>query len=122
MIINSFGIVWNLMLAVIMVHKFSIFLKLFGKSKQLLFASSEKKQPNILLIRDIQPPNNQYCFPQFFPRIFLSFGPMKICFLFQLLLGRNIRGKNWGKQYWLFGESMSRTRYTFRIMFQFFIH
>ena len=31
---------------------------------------------------DIKPPSNQSCFPQFFPRIFLSFGPLKSLFSF----------------------------------------
>ena len=30
------------------------------------------------------------------------FGPIRICFLFQLLKLRKIRGKNWGKQDWWF--------------------
>ena len=29
------------------------------------------------LVRDIKPPNHQSCFPQFFPRIFLSFSSWK---------------------------------------------
>ena len=71
-------------------------------------------------------------FPNFFHEIFsveqlrkkkqtLFIGPKlrekKICFgpikslLFQLLKLRKNRGKNWGKQNWLFGGLMSRTRY-----------
>ena len=85
---------------------------------------------NFFLVRDIKPPNNQSCFPQFFPRIFLSFsswkkptfyGPKltglfsvldqwKVCFLFQLLKLRKIREKKLGKQNSLFGGLMSWTR------------
>ena len=58
------------------------------------------------LVRGIKPPNHQICFPQFFSancflfdqlkkktkfllvqnRFFFNFGPMKVCFLYQLLL------------------------------------
>ena len=73
-------------------------------------------------VRDVKSPNNQFCFPQFFPRFFLSFSSWKRkqtfywfktgifsvldqwkdCFLFQLLKLRKIRRKNWGKQDWWF--------------------
>ena len=59
---------------------------------------------SLYLFRGIKPPNNQYCFPQFFPRLFLSLtswkrkqtfywsktdfssvlDQWKVCFLFQL--------------------------------------
>ena len=72
-------------------------------------------------------PNHQFCFPQFLPKtilslsswkrkqtfywsktgFFLSLGPMRSYFLFQLLKLR----KNWGKQDWFFGGLMSRIRY-----------
>ena len=87
----------------------------------------------LYLVRDIKPPNNQSCFPQFFPRIFVSWAVEKenklyighktdkkklfwtktrFFILFQLLKLRKIHGKNWGKQNWFFGGLMSRTRYS----------
>ena len=74
--------------------------------------------------------NHQSCFHQIFPRNFLSFStwkrkkkywsttvylslldPWKVCFLFQLVKLRKIRGKKWGKQNQWFGGLMSRTRF-----------
>ena len=65
-----------------------------------------KKKTNILLVQN---------------RFFFSvLDQWKVCFLFQLLKKRKIRGKKWGNQDWLFGNWMSGTRKTF--IFIEFIH
>ena len=43
-------------------------------------------------------------------RFFVSFGPIKVSFLFQLVKLRKIREKNWGKK---IGGLMSRIRHFF---------
>ena len=70
------------------------------------------------LVRDIKQPNHEFCFPQFFPLIFLSLIRWKrkqhfhwsktkknlfwtsknFVFIFQLLKLRKFRGKNWEKK------------------------
>ena len=81
------------------------------------------------LVRDIKPPNNQSCFPNFFHKFFsvkavekenkFLIGPKQVFFfsfldhwkvVFSSGQLRKIRGKDLVKQDWLFGDLMSRIR------------
>ena len=99
--------------------------------KQRLKVNSEKEDHSFCLekylVRDIEPLNNQSCFPQIFQRIFLSkkkpnfsivrnqeknlfWTKKKFVFFFNCSSWEKFVEKNWVKQDWLFGVLMSRTR------------
>ena len=75
--------------------------------------------------RDINPPNNQFCFSKFFPKFFSVWAIEKdnkffysskqifseFCFLFRLLNWENFVENNSGKQDSWFGSCMSRIDY-----------
>ena len=56
----------------------------------------------VYLVCDINLPNNQSCFPQFFPPMFLSVRPLKSLFSFSTAQTEKICGENLGKQNWQF--------------------